>query len=1169
MRNELPDILEVFVRQRGGSLHISDMPVQMSNGGFHDVLNKQIDDARDLIKKGKPATARIMLLQLQSTCGTLSDASSFRIASNLGACALELDEFELAEIEIARALQFQPQNAKAIGNMAMLALLRDDYTKAIEFAENARAIDSRVDNGTSVLIQAYSRLNRLTDIERLEREDSWILANSYCTIALSQAYMIAGRHIEAERFARTSIALDNQNPYAYFMLAQAIAHPVQQLINNNPSLKWRTDPALRAQAIEALDALSNIIALVDGYDNPKLRYMALASRSGIYDFLDRSDESLADCENIIQSPLAPEEIRDDAYINKAFVLLHKNNFVDAIKCYEAVKQETSKASICIPQSLCYLGNEQSQCAIDAVLPHLNVTSKEYRQIEMSGILLRAYHKLGDIEGVQRLCDLLLEQSPAKSEVSLLIAEQRSREGRRTEALQQANAVESSASTLSYAVRLRLGQVFFDIDEYAEAARQFAMIIDTEQFNPLTEQYVFSLYKADNRREALRLAENVRVSNGVIPAITEIEASIRESIRDWVAASSLYKELAKVDTRKTFQHLIHSAYLDYQQGNKEAARDTVALITFNDIKKDSQSLINVARLRALLGLPDAIVFGYQARKLAFDNPDVHTMYTSLLLRNKQENAEVLMPVTVGIGCAVKVVQDGLKHTYIIEAEGEQINHERGELHANDPLAMRLIGSEQGDTVIVKERTIGNIICEVEDVQSKYVFAFQETMLNFETWFPNADGLQKLRFAEDDLSQLTSTLAEREQNISAIFELYRNRQLSIYNIASITGKSVYNLWSGIIISGDLSLHASTPSLIQTQKELEATQGIMDVVIDLTSLFTIIHLNIEDNIVNTFNNVWVAQAVADDVREALSSSMEEKPHSVITAQQGNPYMLEVGEDEIESKRIFLTRASEFISSKAKVVSVTGLLDVKTEELSQLTAALGSAIIESIILAKDKNISLYCDDALARMFAEQRWNVKSTWTQVVLEEMVERKQVIGQEYNRLLEKLITSNYMVPTISTAYLLNLLQAHDFKVTASIKNVFSVLKAPNCSDDAAILMFSVLIRSLWRYQVPRRYKECMGVLRLCVEILIPNRDASQTLTLFKYTVSQAFMLPGRGTDSMQLFLPEILSSIVRFARSAGVQEITPLRSNVHSPTAKSQPQYTPSKKKRFKNPRRGN
>lgn len=264
LRDEIPDLLEPLVRQYTGMISMSE---QRAAADSDATLNSQIDDLRNLILQGKAASAKVKLLQLRTEHdGKLSQHMQFRIASNLGACFWELDEFDSAAIEVDRALTLEPDNPKAIANAALVALLNEENDKAIELTTTARSMDQRVDNGASVYIQACARLGRMDDVERLERTEVWILADPHCTVALAVAYLNAGRHGEAERLARTATALMPGNPHAYLILAQAILAPAQTRINNSPPMRWRMDIAVIERAERALEAVNAMLEIVKEYE---------------------------------------------------------------------------------------------------------------------------------------------------------------------------------------------------------------------------------------------------------------------------------------------------------------------------------------------------------------------------------------------------------------------------------------------------------------------------------------------------------------------------------------------------------------------------------------------------------------------------------------------------------------------------------------------------------------------------------------------------------------------------------------------------------------------------------------------------------------------------------------------------------------------------------------
>jgi len=104
----------------------------------------------------------------------------------------------------------------------------------------------------------------------------------------------------------------------------------------------------------------------------------------------------------------------------------------------------------------------------------------------------------------------------------------------------------------------------------------------------------------------------------------------------------------------------------------------------------------------------------------------------------------------------------KRTYTILDE-VSLDPAKGELSPNDPLASRLIGLKEGDRITI-QRPYENLVYEVTNVQSKYVYAYQQTLADFPTMFPSHLGIQRMTIKDDDFSTLLRSVDERHEFVS---------------------------------------------------------------------------------------------------------------------------------------------------------------------------------------------------------------------------------------------------------------------------------------------------------------------------------------------------------------------------------------------------------------------
>lgn len=170
---------------------------------------------------------------------------------------------------------------------------------------------------------------------------------------------------------------------------------------------------------------------------------------------------------------------------------------------------------------------------------------------------------------------------------------------------------------------------------------------------------------------------------------------------------------------------------------EEARNTLRGIDLDEIKNNSTALIRVAMLRQKLDMGGDLPFLYRARQVDFNSADVHHAYVQLFMSHTRRERGDLDVNGVAVDSAVHLVDaQGAKHTYVI-VEQEEYDLQRGEIPSSDERAVRLMGRHVGNRVRFNEGRADEVEYEIADIQSKYVYAFQQTINRHTEWFGGSE------------------------------------------------------------------------------------------------------------------------------------------------------------------------------------------------------------------------------------------------------------------------------------------------------------------------------------------------------------------------------------------------------------------------------------------------
>ena len=310
--------------------------------------------------------------------------------------------------------------------------------------------------------------------------------------------------------------------------------------------------------------------------------------------------------------------------------------------------------------------------------------------------------------------------------------------------------------------------------------------------------LLSLFNSRQYRRALDLARNIRETGDPPPKVAvDVEADILGYVGDVRTAVLRHGELCSRDD-STSDDRVRLAMAQFRCGEREAALETIVDIDVAELGHDSQALMKLAHMKRFLGATDYLDDAYLSRRYGLNDPDAHLGYFRLFLGRDEDWEE---PTVVGSGCSVQLKIDDEEHWWHILQEGEEPYGPR-ELSTNDGLAQRLSGRSVGEVVVLRQG-LGGVSYQITAIQSKYVRAYQETLEEFTTRFPDNMSLSRVKL-DSDFTQIFQSIESRHQHVSNAEGLYKSQQLPFASFCSLIGSSTLEIWPSYTVQPTSRLH-----------------------------------------------------------------------------------------------------------------------------------------------------------------------------------------------------------------------------------------------------------------------------------------------------------------------------------------------------------------------------
>jgi transcription elongation GreA/GreB family factor/predicted nucleic acid-binding protein len=657
---------------------------------------------------------------------------------------------------------------------------------------------------------------------------------------------------------------------------------------------------------------------------------------------------------------------------------------------------------------------------------------------------------------------------------------------------------------------------------------YEQMLDISVDTPPTRRYVVALFNSGQRQKAHAVAKILRDIYGVLPVVSEVEAQVAETIGDLDTAHEIYVELDRIEPSNP-RHLLKSSLVDARRGRLSEAAHSLEDILVR-FEHDPQALMSIAQVMAWADQPPNRILeaAYRARRLAHDDPEIQLAYVMLFF-SMEHKAAALSAEVVGVGTSVRLESEREKGRWITILDEVISVLDRNEAGPDDPLARKLLGLGVGDHVVLRKDAFDETEYRVAEIQNKYVRALQEVLEDFPLRFPDHQGLHRVHVEGDDITPMLSVSEEHFQRVEFVQRAYDNREIPLGVFARLIGRSSSEVWIGRV-QQESGIHAAAGSHGEQVTHQQLLSDTDDVAVDLTCLLTLRLLDRLDLLKKRFTHIFVAQALKDQLFEDIRRQKQfSRKYGVLLRHEGRYIFQEIPSEIAERQTRFLEDVYAFVNEACTVVPLPELLTLSHTTSEQIEESIGLEPLASVFVAKEKNIVLYCDDAILRRMAFQMYGVKGVWTRAVIQDSFDRGLLAPEQYHEAIAGLVWANYHFVQLSIDTLKHVLQANQWVVTRSTTKVFQQLSGPVTTEQSAVQVLAMLIKDVWLEPIP--YSQKTAILDMCLSVLTTDRVAIRVLSLFERAIMKLF-------EVMSFQQDQVLAEMKRWSKAQALTRQAP-------------------------------
>lgn len=1017
-------------------------------------IETRIDNARKFVDERKVDTAFEQLSEIHDSEWTgLSKTLKFRVLSNLGrACATRGQKNESVSY-FTEAYQMMPDDETAVTNMAWAYIQQEKYKEARNLLEPF--IKDHPSNE-----KAYSNYIDASDDKNLAQLISFVPEYLRTISGIAQSLgniaHIEGKLNEADKYYRQAIksAKDkNSLAEAKFGLATVL---------KDKANSYKDVLGLRQISERSHKLLKESVKLSnewwDSIKNTELaRYMLDPALQMAYTLkvLDQQEDAKQFAYQILG--IEPKNIQANLLLG--LMASDNDDLEDAARFYGVVAKAGDEDARLMLAEIKSRQGKFSEVIDDLMKLRPKLKSDE-RKRQVMEMLSTEYMKLEQYELASKEIDDFLKNFPNDIRATI----------RKAALLGMTDSEEASVKTLkdiaashTSSVRddiLFLADNLYEHGQYQEAADLYEQVLDTSVVTVWIKRLLDCYYHLGKSKEALEISSALRMRNGPIPFVTEVESYIYESIGDLEGARNVCVELLAnypdspiIMLRLALMHLKLS----------ELKKTDAILQRF----KDGAGL-NIRDAGLLVGLMSERGMKEKARetiyKLRKTNPgekEIHSMYiTYFFLRERDASPFEVKEVAVNTAVTVEGVFG--QTTYLIHED--QTNYELHEFNVNHPTAKLFMGKVVGDEV---ELSSGTDKVKIIDIKHKYIYALHKSQELLQSAIIDSTGLRSIPFdpakPEDAVKEINNNLSDRRRAVASIEKLYKDRTITIGAFALLLGRYTYEIFYGLQ-NGALNstIFAATGNVGELETAAK-TKNTIQLVVDETSLITMQVLGVGEKIVKQFGKLAITRATIDALQEHMRTMQDNRDDGIktLTSVNGKIIADTVTPKAVEQYLSDLRTLLDFIDKNCEVLTVSKVLELDLDKIDKLKATLSESSAMAVLLATEKGKVLYSEDFPLRRVAEVDFSAQAVWTQPILMNLRDAGEITQEEYDAYLVELLKRNYRHTNFSLSTLELAAINAGWKLSEPLK---SVLRSFSENDIDRLSLASIatnFLYSIWK------------------------------------------------------------------------------------------------------------
>lgn len=1012
-----------------GQLTARLMELTESPGHYtSDALHAEIDEARNLIQAGDFQTGRFLLQRLRTRrWGTMEDRHRFRILSNIAVAHFREQDFSRAGELFWESASFEDsvQGAENKAFAHYISLPRDDAFGRIDELRKEFSDSIRI---TSLWIGLAPAGRTAADIRGLLSAVQ--LATPEVMTALAARALTECNFELCQQLASKSVELRPEWSAPQILKARSF---VMQAVRPSLEPLISTDQLHRAK-----EMFTKGLELAARENDRPAQVECLLERSHICLLL--GDAAGADTDTQHAAALMPEEqavLRAVAEMN-----LRHGHVEDGIVGLRAALGRGYRPDIALSlaNSLRAHGSTAEIDEAITLLFQLVATTDHVapggREFVASVLLemLAVRERWTDAEGV---CEILRNRDVSGALVSAYMARISYMKGEIDGANQFADTALASLTGDAPDAEIRwVAHMLSDLKRYADALPLWRRLGSSTALTTDTKALLNCAMHLQQHDLIIDVCAGLRRHGVIDRELVLFEVQVLEQYDVERAISALREYLEQNPDDRGVRLRLSVIGLTWNRPEITDARPR-SMPPVADV--DVRVGLTAVQVMKFGGFPDeALRYAYELLRRHFGDIQAHrAMITSL---NPAGTPPVIPKFEeVVVGTAVSYIEEGeaqVKWAIIEDCPEPELA--RSEYSPEHPLARALMSKKIGERAVLAHGAVADRTATVREILSKYVFRYQDCMVNWQLRFPDSHSLESVQVMqiskdgkeEFDLSRVIASTHQRAADVKRLTELYGSENVPIHMIGAVQGKSTVETTLYLACDEETQVFCCAGTAEERDQALASLEVSNTWIIESSAIAAIFLLDFQDLLTRLPVSLVLSQGVLAELNEMLrNESLFKGEGGILTTVAGRVVMIPVTATEREERHRLLASRINKLTSACKIVGCMEVAKLDAMRRDDMTKAFGQAGMESIVLASQPGHLVWTDDCRLAGFARTEYGSKSVWSQVVMQWAAAKGYISQKDFLTGTARLIGYRYLFTSPSTPALVAAAELAEWNATS--------------------------------------------------------------------------------------------------------------------------------------------